>query len=145
MNMHLIELSLEIALKAYSSQTDKAGKPYILHPLRLMAKMDTDEERSVALLHDVIEDSDLTEQDLLSYGIPPNIIDAVKLLSKKEGESYEDFINRISFNELASKVKMADIEDNMNLLRLDVISSKDLARVAKYHNAWKQLNNQRQL
>jgi len=139
--MDIIEKSLEIALKAYSGQKDKAGKTYILHPLRLMAKMDTDEERSVALLHDVIEDSDYTANDLLSLGIPSNIVNAVQLLSKLDGEDYEQFINRIKLNNLASKVKMADIEDNINILRLDSINNNDLDRVAKYHKAWKSLQN----
>ena len=137
--MDIIEKSLEIALKAYSGQKDKAGKTYILHPLRLMAKMVTEEEMSVALLHDVIEDSAYTADDLLNEGIPSNVVDAVKLLSKVDGEDYDQFIDRVLTNDLASKVKKADIEDNINVLRLDSVSEKDLSRVAKYHAAWKKL------
>jgi (p)ppGpp synthase/HD superfamily hydrolase len=139
--MDIIEKSLEIALKAYSGQKDKAGQTYILHPLRLMAKMDTDEERAVALLHDVIEDSDHTAEDLLAQGIPSNIVDAVQCLSKIKGENYELFIKRVKTNSLATKVKMADIEDNINILRLETITEKDLLRVAKYHRAWKLLQS----
>lgn len=139
--MDIIEKSLEIALKAYSGQKDKAGKTYILHPLRLMAKMETEEEMSAALLHDVIEDSDYTAEDLLDNGIPSNVVKAVQSLTKIHGESYEIFIERVLLNKLASKIKKADIEDNINVLRLDSVSSKDLKRIAKYHKAWKTLNS----
>ncbi|VAW69978.1 Guanosine-3',5'-bis(diphosphate) 3'-pyrophosphohydrolase / GTP pyrophosphokinase, (p)ppGpp synthetase II [hydrothermal vent metagenome] len=138
---NLIEKSLQIALNAYAGQKDKAGKAYILHPLRLMAEMQTEEEMSVALLHDVIEDSDYTAQDLLGMGIPENIVKAVQLLSKVDGESYDDFIDRVLKNKLALKIKKADIEDNINVLRLNSLESKDLERVAKYHRAWQKLNN----
>ncbi len=138
---NLIEKSLQIALKAYAGQKDKAGSAYILHPLRLMAKMQTEEEMSVALLHDVIEDSDYTAQDLLDKGIPESVVTAVQLLSKVDGESYDDFIDRVLKNKLALKIKKADIEDNINILRLNSLESKDLERVAKYHRAWQKLNN----
>jgi len=139
--MDIIEKSLEIALKAYSGQKDKAGKTYILHPLRLMAKMETEEEMSVALLHDVIEDSNLTAQDLLNNGIPSNIVNAVQVLTKLSGESYENFIERVLENKLASKIKKADIEDNINILRLNSINNQDLERIAKYHKSWQTLKN----
>ena len=138
--MNLIEKSLEIALKAYLGQKDKAGKTYILHPLRLMAKMHTEDEMAVALLHDVIEDSDFTAGDLLSEGIPQNVVEAVELLSKQVGDSYDEFIDRVLDNPLAAKVKKADIEDNINVLRLNSVTEKDLQRIAKYHKAWKRLD-----
>jgi len=138
--MNIIEKSLEIALKAYTGQTDKAGKTYILHPLRLMAQMETEEEMSVALLHDVIEDSDITAEDLLNSGIPPTVVNAVQSLTKIKGESYEKFIERVLKNKLASKIKKIDIEDNINVLRLDSVSEKDLERIARYHRAWRQIN-----
>lgn len=86
--MNIIEKSLDIALKAYSGQKDKAGKTYILHPLRIMNKMETEEEISVALLHDVIEDSNYTAEDLLNNNIPSDVVDAVQSLTKFKGESY---------------------------------------------------------
>ena len=137
--MNIIEKSLEIALKAYSGQKDKAGKTYILHPLRIMSKMESEYEISTALLHDVIEDSDYTAENLLAEGIPREVVEAVQLLSKIEGETYDQFIDRIVGNALASKIKLADIEDNINLLRLDSVGEKDLERVTKYHKAWKKL------
>ncbi len=138
--MNLIEKSLEIALKAYRGQKDKAGKTYILHPLRLMAKMHSEEEMATALLHDVIEDSDFTAKDLLAEGIPKSVVEAVQLLSKQPGDSYQEFVDRVLGNPLAAKVKKADIEDNINILRLDSVSEKDLQRIAKYHKAWKRLD-----
>ena len=137
--MDLIEKSLGIALKAHSGQKDKAGKTYILHPLRIMSKMGTEHEMAVALLHDVIEDSDYTSEDLQREGIPSDVVEAVKLLSKVDGESYDQFIDRVIKNPLASKVKIADIEDNINILRLESVGEKDFERVAKYHRAWKKL------
>ena len=139
--MNIIEKSLEIALKAYAGQTDKAGETYILHPLRLMARMETEEEKSVALLHDVIEDSDYTAEDLINNGIPTNVVDAVLSLTKQNGENYEKFIERVLKNKLASKIKIVDIEDNINILRLNTINNKDLERIAKYHKAWQTLKN----
>jgi len=139
--MNIIEKSLEIALKAYKGQKDKAGKTYILHPLRIMAKMNTEEEMSVAMLHDVIEDSDYTFEDLISEGIPANVANAVQALSKNKDENYEQFIERILRNKLASKIKLADIEDNINILRLDTVTQKDLERISKYHKAWKTLSD----
>ena len=138
--MDIIEKSLEIALKAYLGQTDKAGKTYILHPLRLMAKMETEEEMSVALLHDVIEDSNFTAEDLINKGIPSIVVDAVQCLTKIHGESYDNFLERVLENKLAAKIKKADIEDNINVLRLSTVEKKDLERIAKYHKAWQKIN-----
>ena len=139
--MDIIETSLEIALNAYKGQKDKAGKTYILHPLRLMNKMKDDGQMAVALLHDVIEDSHITAADLLHAGIPQTVVDAVQCLTKQESESYEQFIQRIKANPLATAVKIADIEDNINILRLDAVTEKDLQRVNKYHKAWHELNS----
>lgn len=141
--MDIIEKSLEIALRAYSGQRDKAGKTYILHPLRIMSKMDSEYEMSVALLHDVIEDSDYSSADLLAEGIPLEVVDAVQLLSKVNGETYDQFIDRVIGNKLASKVKIADLEDNINVLRLESMGEKDLERIVKYHKAWKKLTSLR--
>ena len=134
--MKLIETSLQIALRAYAGKTDKAGREYILHPLRVMAKMKTDLERSAALLHDVLEDSDITAEELLAEGIPAEVVEAVRFLSKQEGEDYQDFVRRARQNRLAAAVKIADIEDNIDILRLASVDEHDLARIRKYHTAW---------
>ena len=134
--MELIEKSLEIALRAYAGKTDKAGREYILHPLRVMAKMQTDLEMSAALLHDVLEDSDITAEQLLAEGIPPEVVEAVQSLSRNENEEYLDFVARAKRNPLAARVKIADIEDNIDVLRLTALDEYDLARIKKYHAAW---------
>jgi (p)ppGpp synthase/HD superfamily hydrolase len=135
--MKLIETSLTIALRAYAGKVDKAGREYILHPLRVMAKMKTDEEMSAALLHDVLEDSEITAEQLLAEGIPTQVVEAVQYLSKHENEDYQDFVARLKKNELAAKVKLADIEDNIDVLRLNSLGENDLARIKKYHSAWR--------
>lgn len=138
--MTLIDKSLAIALRAHTGVVDKAGRAYILHPIRIMTKMTTDIEMSVALLHDVIEDSDITAADLLNEGIPDEVVTAVLCLTKQADEAYQDFILRAKQNPIARKVKIADIEDNLNVLRISNLTDKDLARIAKYHAAWHILN-----
>lgn len=135
-NLTILEKSLKIALEGHSGQKDKSGKPYILHPLRLMSKAGSEEEQITALLHDVVEDSAYTFDDLIIEGIPQNIIDSLECLTKREGEKYNSFISRILENKLAVKVKLLDIEDNINTLRLEKLTDEDLKRVAKYHKAW---------
>jgi len=137
--MNLIEKSLDIALSSHKGQKDKAGETYILHPLRVMSKMETEKEMSVAILHDVIEDSEMTSEDLLQSGIPEIIVDALICLTKNRNALYEEFIDRICLNDLARKIKIADIQDNINILRLTEVADKDLDRVVKYHKAWRKL------
>jgi (p)ppGpp synthase/HD superfamily hydrolase len=104
-----------------------------------MAKMSNDAEMSVALLHDVIEDSEITAAQLLAEGIPSEVVTAVLCLTKQSGETYQDFVLRAKQNPLARKVKLADIEDNINVLRIAKLTETDLARVVKYHAAWHEL------
>lgn len=139
--MHLLEKALALALDAHKGQVDKAGKPYILHPVRLMLALETEDEMAAALLHDVLEDSDYTAEDLKAEGIPEKVIQIVEYLTRAEGESYDDFIRRVSGNRLATRVKMKDLEDNMNLLRIDTIKKKDLERIERYHRALKDLRS----
>jgi len=142
--MKLIETSLSIALHAYAGKTDKAGREYILHPLRVMAKMKTDEEMSAALLHDVIEDSDITAEQLLAEGIPAEVVEAVICLTKNDGEDYQDFVAKAKKNILARTVKIADIEDNIDVLRLASLDENAMDRIKKYHTAWRFLNDEDQ-
>jgi|GEM_PF-251850 len=137
--LSLIDLSLWIATTAHKGQVDKAGRPYILHPIRLMMQMDTDVERSAALLHDVIEDTAFSRKDLESMGIPDEVLEALELLTKPQGKSYMEFVSRVKSNPVARKVKIADITDNMNINRLENVTDTDLQRVKKYHKALKQL------
>ena len=140
--MKLIETSLHTALRAYADKIDKAGREYILHPLRVMAKMKTDLEMSAALLHDVLEDSEITAEQLLAEGIPAEVVEAVQCLSRKENEDYQDFVARAKKNKLAANVKIADIEDNIDVLRLTSLDEYDLARIKKYHSAWRFLKEE---
>lgn len=138
--MNDLERALAIAVDAYAGQTDKAGETYVRHPLRVMHEMDTDTERIVAVLHDVVEDSDYTLADIEDQ-FGPDIRDAIDALTKREGESYAAFIDRTVENELARKVKLADIEDNMDLTRLDSVNESILEKQATYHKAWTTLHD----
>ncbi len=130
-----LETAIRLATEAHAGQIDKAGQPYILHPLKLMLKFQSEEEMIAAVLHDVVEDSSLTLEYLIDTGFSTTIVEAVACLTKKKGESYEDFIMRLSSNELARKIKIEDIKDDLDLTRLTKITDKDLARVEKYHRA----------
>lgn len=137
--MSYLERAISIAGEVHAGQIDKAGRPYILHPLRLMLKFTAEEEMITAVLHDVIEDSLWTIDDLLNSGFSQQVVNAVACLTKRENELYEAFIERVSTNELAVKVKIEDIKDNLDLSRLDSIMPKDLDRVVRYHEALKKL------
>lgn len=139
--MAKLEKALQIALKAHEGQKDKAGSPYILHPLRLMLDMGSESERIVAVLHDVLEDSPFTADQLRSQGFSDEIIAALECLTRGAGESYTDFIERAKSNPLARRVKMADIEDNMNIRRISSLTARDLERLGRYHRAWRTLSD----
>ncbi len=131
----MLEKAILFALKVHSGQKDKAGKEYILHPLRVMLCFENKQQQIVAILHDVLEDSDMTEQDLQKAGFCEEIIKAVVCLTKKEGECYFDYIERVKQNDIAREVKLADLEDNMNLNRIQNVTQKDIQRVEKYKKA----------
>lgn len=133
--MATLERALVIAAEAHAGMTDKGGAPYILHPLRLMHQMCTPDERIVALLNDVVEDSPWTLEALRAEGFSETIVAAVDGLTRREGESYEDFIARGATNPLARRVKLADIEDNLDLRRLGELEEMDLARLQRYQRA----------
>jgi len=135
----MLEVALSIALESHNGQLDKAGQIYILHPLRLMMKFSNMEERIVAVLHDVVEDSDVTLDDLASKGFSKKVISAIGCLTKKENETYDNFINRIIVNDLARKVKIEDIKDNLDITRIHTINDVDLQRIVKYHQALEKL------
>ena len=133
--MNQIEKAIKIALEAHTEQKDKAGETYILHPLRLMLQMETEEEKVVAVLHDVIEDSEYTFEDLRHEGFSAEVVDAIDCVTKREGEDYDEFIERIVKNTLAARVKIADLKDNSNLDRLENVTDKDRERADKYKEA----------
>lgn len=133
--MNKYELALKIATEAHKGQVDKAGVPYINHPLTVASLVDTEEEKIVALLHDTIEDTNITEQDLLNYGFSNKIVEAVKLLTHNKNVPYMDYIAKIKDNKLARKVKIADLTHNSDLSRLKEITEKDKKRYEKYQKA----------
>ena len=134
-NRGSLERAIELAIKHHKGQVDKAGQPYILHPLRLMMSVDKNDEKIVAVMHDIVEDTEITLNDLQNEGFTKKVIDAIECVTKRKGEDYESFIDRISQNSLATKVKLADLEDNMDLSRLSEVTDKDLERLEKYKKA----------
>jgi (p)ppGpp synthase/HD superfamily hydrolase len=134
-----LEEAIGIAVQAHRGQTDKAGAPYILHPLRMMFAVQTDAERMAAVLHDVVEDTDWTLDALRERGFPEHVVTAVDHLTRREGESYEAFVLRAAAHPVARRVKVADLEDNMDVRRTGTVSADDLERLAKYHRAWRLL------
>ncbi|MCY1416766.1 Bifunctional (p)ppGpp synthase/hydrolase relA [compost metagenome] len=133
--MSTLERAIAVAARAHEGQRDKAGVAYILHPLRVMLRVDTTEQRIVAVLHDVLEDSPMTLADLAREGFPLKILAAVNALSRRPGENYQAFVERLADDPLAKAVKLADIEDNSDLSRLAAPGPEDLARLARYRLA----------
>lgn len=131
----LLEKAIHIAVNAHFGQVDKAGIPYIFHPLRVMQNCTNLDEKIVAILHDTIEDTNITPDYLIEEKFPQYIVDAVIALTKRQKESYEEFIKRITCNSLATAVKIQDIKDNMDVSRLSDITSKDAERLNKYAKA----------
>lgn len=134
-----LDQAVEIAKRAHEGQTDKAGKPYIEHPIFVMEHLQTEEEKMTGVLHDVVEDSDMTFEDLERLGCPPRVIDALRLVTHPKDfdgteESYMKGIGKIviSGNQIAINVKFVDLTHNSDLTRIPNPTDKDLARVVKY-------------
>ncbi|MFP2904880.1 HD domain-containing protein [Pyxidicoccus sp. 3LFB2] len=137
--MPSLEDALALAVQAHHGQRDKAGQPYILHPLRVMMRLETDAERTVALLHDVVEDTPWTLERLRAAGYPEDVLAALDALTRRDGETYEAFVERLRPDALARRVKLADLEDNMDVRRLTQVTPKDAERLARYRAAWARL------
>ncbi len=133
--MSKYELALKIATDAHKGQVDKAGVEYINHPLKVASLVYNEKEKIVALLHDTIEDTYITEQHLIDYGFSNEIIEAVKVLTHSKDVPYMDYIQKIKGNKLARKVKIADLTHNSDLTRLKNITEKDRKRCEKYKKA----------
>ena len=134
-----LDRAIELAKQHHEGQTNKAGKPYIEHPLRVMNQVESEEEKIVAVLHDIVEDTDISLNDLRNEGFSEEVVSAVECLTKQDGENYDSYIERISFNPLAVKIKLADLEDNRDLTRLPEVTDKDLERLEKYDKALEKL------
>jgi (p)ppGpp synthase/HD superfamily hydrolase len=133
--MATIERAIALAAKAHEGQVDKAGAPYILHPLRVMLRVKTTEERIAAVLHDVVEDTPVTLEMLRAEGFSEAVVNAVGALTKREGEDYAAFVRRAASDPIARNVKLADLADNSDLSRIAAPTAKDYERIEKYKKA----------
>ena len=133
--MVLYQQALAIAKDAHKGQVDKAGVAYIQHPLYVASLVEGELAKTIALLHDVVEDSAWTLEDLRMEGLPEEVVQAVGILTKKRNENYEEYILRVKQNPLARQVKLADLKHNSDLSRLANVTDRDRKRVAKYQKA----------
>ena len=140
--MATLSKAIEIALLAHKGQKDKSGAEYILHPLRVMARGNTEVEKICGVLHDVVEDSEWTFESLAAEGFSEEIISVLKCVTKEsEDEDYDKFIDRVTKNPVAVKVKINDLLDNMDITRLKILDEQDLKRLNKYLKAYQKLTD----
>ena len=131
----LTRKAMRIAFEAHKDQVDKSGVPYVFHPMHLAEQMEDEERTCVALLHDVVEDTDTTFEWLAEQGMPESVIAALQLLTHDDSVPYLDYVRKIKENPIAASVKLADLRHNSDLTRLDAVSQMDLERVKKYSDA----------
>lgn len=136
----LTKKAMKISFEAHKDQVDKCGIPYVYHPFHVAEQMKDEITTCVSLLHDVIEDTDTTIDDLRKDGFPEEVLEAVDMLTHKDNEPYFDYVNRIKDNPVAKAVKLADLEHNMDLSRFDNLGAKDFERRRKYERAVMLLN-----
>jgi (p)ppGpp synthase/HD superfamily hydrolase len=131
----MLDRMLVLCTNAHHGQFDKGGRPYILHPLRVMSFLKTDDEelQCIALGHDVIEDTKVTYKDLTEAGISQRVQDGIRALTKVPGETYDEYKERVFASKDAMMVKMCDLRHNSDIRRLKGVTEKDIARIAKYH------------
>lgn len=137
----LTKKALKLCFQAHKEQVDKTGLPYVFHPFHLAEQMTCEASTVCALLHDVVEDSSYTFEDLINLGFPSEIIEVLKLLTHDSDVEYMDYVINLSKNEIARKVKLADLKHNSDLSRLDNIDEYALARQEKYLKAIKYLES----
>ncbi len=124
--------AMKFCFQAHKDQTDKSGIPYVFHPIHLAEQMKDEDTTVVALLHDVVEDTDCTLEDLAEMGFGDKVIEAIGLMTHPEGVPYMDYVAKIKENPIAKAVKLADLAHNSDITRMDVIDEKAFARVEKY-------------
>ena len=137
--MSLLETAVQVAAQAHAGQNEKNGQPYILHSLRVMARVQTEEEKIVAVLHDVIEDTTWTRAMLAEREFPKHLLDVLECVTHRKGEDSDTLIARAGSNPIARRVKLADLEDNMDIRRLPRITERDRKRLNKYLRAYRWL------
>ncbi|MFZ1320016.1 MAG: phosphohydrolase [Ignavibacteria bacterium] len=133
--------AIEIAFEAHKEQKDKSGEPYILHLTKVMNKGINLKEKIAGILHDLVEDTKWTFKDLEREGLDSEIIYALRCLTKKNDETYDEFIDRVKTNQLATRVKLNDLEDNLDVKRISLLTSKDTERINKYLKSYRLLSN----
>ncbi len=134
--------ALKLCFEAHKDQVDKSGMPYVFHPFHLAEQMETEDTVITALLHDVVEDTDYTIDDLIEMGFSDNVISALKLLTHEPGIPYMDYVKKIKENPVAKAVKLKDLAHNSDLTRLDYVDDKARKRVKKYQRAIALLNGE---
>jgi len=139
--MPTLERALQIAVNAHAGQKDKAGGAYILHPIRVMSRCRTPDAMIVGLLHDVVEDTSMTFEELEAEGFSRSVLDALRLLTHDKAVPYETYIEQVKANPIATEVKLADLEGNMDIRRLQEVDEKAVSRFKKYLNAYKVLHS----
>jgi (p)ppGpp synthase/HD superfamily hydrolase len=141
--MSMLGKAIALAAKVHETQKDRGGKAYILHPLRMMMRLRTEDEElmAIAVLHDTVEDGDIDLQYLRTVGFSERVIAAVDALTKREGEDYDDFIRRAALNPDAKVVKREDLRDNSDITRLKGLRQKDFVRLEKYSRAFVYLSD----
>lgn len=131
-----LERAIQIAVAAHAGVKDRGGHAYILHPLRVMMRVETESEKIVAVLHDVVEDTDWTFDDLRTEGFSEEIIEAVKSVTKSsEDENYDAFVQRSLKNRIGRRVKIADLRENLDVTRIGKLTAKDTVRINTYKKA----------
>ena len=135
LEQELLERATKLAEQYHKGQFDKGGQPYIEHPLRVMEGVETIEEKVLAVLHDVLEDCEVSREQLIKDGIPEEIVAKLEILCKIKNEGYFDYIDRIKTDKSTINVKLSDLKDNMNLNRLNSITEADRKRIEKYRKA----------
>jgi hypothetical protein len=133
--MSTLERAIAIAAKAHEGQVDKAGAPYVLHPLRMMLRLSKSNERITAVLHDVVEDCGVSLETLRAEGFPEQVIEAVDAVTRRPEESYEAFVLRAASNPIGRRVKLVDLQDNSDLSRIEQPTARDYERIEKYRRA----------
>ncbi|MBP1890715.1 (p)ppGpp synthase/HD superfamily hydrolase [Clostridium moniliforme] len=135
-----LEEAIKLASIKHYGQKDKANKPYLFHLLYVMNNVSDLNAKIVGVLHDILEDTDITRNDLLNYGFSEDVVNTVEVLTKSKNQKYMEYIENIKCNDIARKVKLIDLKHNMDLTRLSEISDNDLKRTIKYFEAYRRLS-----
>lgn len=136
-----LEKAINLASIHHYDQKDKSGKPYIFHLIHVMNNVEELDAKVVAILHDILEDTDMTKEDLINYGFSENIVESINVLTKPKQQVYMQYIENVKKNSIAKQVKLVDLKHNMDLTRLKCITENDLRRTEKYFKAYQYLLN----